>query len=64
MRKPCAICCPLCGEVVGTYDGRTSTNPIYRCKSCDTRVLYRIETEESVVLPKPQRVCSSGVTFC
>lgn len=64
MGKSKEICCPLCGAVVGAYDGRSSTNPIYRCKSCNTRVLYRIAIEESEILPKPPRVCSSGVTFC
>ncbi len=63
MGKPCEINCPLCGQVVGTYDGRASTNPICRCKSCEKRVLYRIATEESEVLPAPRRVCSSGLTF-
>ena len=57
------IYCPSCGRKVGTYDGRSTINHITRCRKCNKRVVYHIDTGETEIKPLPKRTCSSGMTF-
>lgn len=63
MSKPKTIYCPSCGRKVGAYDGRSTINHISRCKNCNKRVVYHIDTGETEIKPLPKRKCSSGMTF-
>lgn len=62
--EPKTIFCPSCNRKVGAWDGRSSINLITRCKKCNKRVIYRVDTGEIEIKPLPQRNCSSGLTFC
>ena len=62
--EPKAIICPQCKNKVGTYDGRSRTNHICRCRVCEKRVVCNVGTEEIEIKSLPQRTCSSGITFC
>lgn len=62
--EPKEIFCPKCGCKVGTYDGRSTTNFVSRCRKCNKRVIYNIDTKEIEVKPLPYRASGSGVSFC
>lgn len=63
MSEPKTIYCPSCGRKVGTYDGRSTTNHIMRCKNCNKRIVYHVDTGETEIKPLTARNCSSGMTF-
>jgi hypothetical protein len=63
MSEPKNIHCPKCGTKVGVYDGKSSINVVTRCKKCNKRVVYYVETGETVVKPIPPRSTSSGMTY-
>uniref|UniRef100_A0AAU8B6D5 Uncharacterized protein n=1 Tax=Dulem virus 39 TaxID=3145757 RepID=A0AAU8B6D5_9CAUD len=63
MNKSKTIYCPSCGRKVGTYDGRSTINYISRCRKCNKRVVYHVDTGETKIGPLPKRTCSSGMTF-
>lgn len=62
--KPVKILCPQCNSYVGTYDGRSATNFVSRCRNCNKRVIYDIDTKEIEIKPLPYRASSGGVSFC
>ena len=55
------IYCPKCGRKVGTHDGRSTINN--RCKKCNIRIVYHVDTGETEIKNIPKRNCSSGMTF-
>lgn len=63
MVEPKTIYCPRCGRKAATYDGRSTINVIARCKKCQKRVVYHIDTGETEIKPIPPRTTSSGMTF-
>lgn len=63
MSKPQTIYCPSCGRKVGTCDGRSTINYIARCRNCNKRVIYHVDTGETEIKPLPIRNYSSGMTF-
>lgn len=62
--KTVDIHCPKCGMFVGQYDGRSTINFISRCRKCNKRVVYHIDTGETEIKNIPKCSCSSGMTFC
>ena len=63
MAGPTTVYCPKCGRKVGTYDGKSSSNLITRCKNCRKQIVYYIKTGEIKMKPLPPRTTSSGVVF-
>lgn len=61
--KPRTILCPQCFRKVGTHDGRSTINPIVKCKNCNKLVVYDIETGKREVKPIPERTQGSGMRF-
>lgn len=61
--KEKTIYCPKCGRKVGVYDGRSTINKICRCKNCNKRIVYHVDTRETEIKRIPKRSCSSGITF-
>lgn len=57
------IFCPSCNQRVATYDGRSTMNVIVKCRNCNKRVVYHIDTWETEIKDIPKRNCSSGMTF-
>ena len=57
------IYCPGCKRKVGTHDGRSTINKIFRCKNCNKRVVYHVDTGETEIKRIQKRNCSSGMTF-
>lgn len=57
------IYCPKCHRRVGQWDGRSTINVICRCKKCNKRIVYHVDTGEVERKDIPKRNCSSGVTF-
>mgnify|MGYP002518705790 CR=1 FL=1 len=57
------IYCPKCGRRVATWDGKTSINPIGHCRKCNKRVVFIVETQETIIKDVPIRATSSGKTF-
>ena len=54
------IYCPKCGR---THDARSTINKICRCKKCNKRIVYHVDTGETEIKNIPKRNCSSGMTF-
>lgn len=61
--KPVKIFCPQCNSHVGTWDGRSTSNYISRCRKCRKRIVYHIDNEEIELKELPKRNTSSGITF-
>lgn len=57
------IYCPRCHRAVATYDGRSTINPIAKCRKCQKLVVYDIEKDSVTMKKMPKRVCSSGMRF-
>lgn len=64
MAEAKTIYCPRCKRRVAVYDGRSTINVIARCKKCQKRVVYFVETGKIEIKPVPPRATSSGVTYC
>lgn len=62
--KPVKIFCPQCKGRVGTYDGRSTTNFVSRCRKCNKRIVYYVDTKEIKIKPLPHRASSGGLSFC
>lgn len=60
---PKTIYCPKCGRKCGTYDGRSTINKVCRCKKCNKRIVYHVDTGEVERKNIPERNCSSGMIF-
>ena len=63
VEKSKTIYCPKCGRRVATWDGKTSINPIGHCRKCNKRVVFVVETQETIIKDLPIRATSSGKTF-
>ena len=63
MTEPKTIYCPQCGRRVGKYDGKSSINLVMKCRKCNKRVVYQIDTGKKEIKAIPKRSCSSGLRF-
>ena len=63
MSEKKTIYCPYCGRRVAQYDGRSSTPVIANCRKCRLRVVFDVNTKETIAKKIPARACSSGMTF-
>lgn len=63
MAETKTIYCPRCGHKATIYDGRSSINPIAKCRKCKKLVIYDIAKDEAKLKDVPQRDCSSGMRF-
>ncbi len=61
--EPKTVYCPRCGIRVGRWDGKTTSPVIGICKKCLRRVIYYPDNDDTELKDKPERKCSSGVTF-
>lgn len=57
------IYCPKCSHRVGAWDGRSKINVIVNCKNCNKRVIFDVETKETIVKDIPLRATSGGKSF-
>ena len=57
------IYCPKCGRKCGTYDGRSTIDKVCRCKKCNKRIVYHVDTGEVERKNIHERNCSSGMIF-
>ena len=57
------IFCPKCKNKVATYDGKATVNIIARCRKCRKRIIYNVETRETLRVDIPQNLTSSGKMF-
>lgn len=57
------IYCPRCNRKVATWDGKSSINPIGKCKKCNWLIIYDLNREELRIKDVPDRATSSGLTF-
>lgn len=60
---PKIIYCPKCGRKCGTYDGKSTIDKVCRCKKCNKRIVYHVNTGEIERKDIPERNCSSGMIF-
>ena len=63
MRNPKNIYCPGCSRKVGTWDGKSTINVVCKCKHCEKRVVYYVESAETKIKEMPPRASSSGMNF-
>lgn len=63
MVEPKKIYCPRCGRKTMVYDGRSTINPIAKCRKCKKLVIYDIEKDSVTMKDMPKRDCSSGMRF-
>lgn len=63
MANPKTIYCPRCGRRVATYDGRSTINVVAKCKKCQKRIVYYVDTGETELKPILPRATGSGMTF-
>ena len=57
------IYCPKCNRRVGAWDGRSKINVIVNCRNCSKRIIFDVETQETIVKNIPLRATSGGKTF-
>ena len=62
-RQYITISCPICKNVIGGHNPDTTTNSIYRCRKCNKRVVYHIDSEKITIKNFPSKITSSGVSF-
>lgn len=63
MAESKTIYCPRCGRKAAFYDGRTTINPIARCRKCNKLVIYNVAKGAVTMKAVPERNCSSGMRF-
>ena len=63
MAEPKTIYCPMCKRRVTQWDGKSTINPLSRCRKCNVMVIYDIQNENTKITDKPVRNQSSGLTF-
>lgn len=63
MAEPKTIYCPMCKRRVTQWDGKSTINPLAKCRKCDVMVIYDIQNENTKITDKPVRNQSSGLTF-
>lgn len=63
MAEPKTIYCPMCKRRVTQWDGKSTINPLARCRKCNVMVIYDIQNENTKITDKPVRNQSSGLTF-
>lgn len=57
------IYCPKCGRKVTKWDGKSSINPVAKCRNCNKLVAHNINTGITEMKNIPERTTSSGMTF-
>lgn len=60
-KKP--IYCPLCNRKVATWNKKSKMDIISKCRKCNKRVIFRVESQEIEIKNIPPRSQSSGVNF-
>lgn len=63
MSEPKTIYCPRCKRRVAQWNGKSTIDIISKCKKCNIRVIYRIETGITEKKEIPPRAQSSGINF-
>ena len=63
MAEPKTIYCPMCKRRITQWDGKSTINPLARCRKCNVMVIYDIQNENTKITDKPVRNQSSGLTF-
>lgn len=63
MAEPKTIYCPMCKRRVTQWDGKSTINPLARCRKCNVMVIYDIQNENTKITDKPVRNQSIGLTF-
>ena len=63
MAEPKTIYCPMCKRKVTQWDGKSTINPLGECTKCKKLVIYRIDSNVTEIIIKPERKQSSGLTF-
>lgn len=63
MENPKKIYCPRCKRKTMEYDGRSTINPIAKCRKCQKLVVYDIEKDEVYIKDVPKRDQASGMRF-
>ena len=63
MKEKKKIFCPRCHRAVAIYDGKQTINPIAKCRKCNKRVIYHVDTGETEIKDVLPRNWSSGMTF-
>ena len=58
-----SIYCPNCNRKVSTWDGKSTINIITSCRKCKKKVVYFVDTRETILKPLPPRTDSSGKRF-
>ena len=58
-----AIYCPLCNRKVATWNPKIDMDIISKCRKCNKRVIFRVESEKIEIKDIPPRSQSSGVNF-
>ena len=61
--EPKTVYFPRCGIRVVRWDGRTSTPVICICKKCYRRVICYPDNDDTELKERPERKCSSGLTY-
>ena len=57
------INCPICGRKVGGHNELSKINSIFRCRHCNRRVVFNVETREIEIKNLPPRNTVSGISF-
>ena len=61
--RPKTIYCPQCGRRVATWDGKSTIPVIVNCSHCKKRVVYNMDTDETLIKPLPPVDGSGSKTF-
>lgn len=57
------VYCPRCHRAVTKWDGKSTINPLGKCTGCRKLVIYRVDSDVTEIIIKPERKQSSGLTF-
>lgn len=63
MKDQKTIYCPSCKRKVATWDGKSTINIQVKCNKCKKLVVYKIDSEQTIIKDLPERSQSSGMRF-
>lgn len=52
-----------CKSQIGSWDIKSTINKTIYCRKCRIYNLYRVDTGETEITNKPERMTGSGMTF-